>query len=315
MEILVSHSSKDALLVKELKSLLEKASLDRIKAWHSSDDSAEGGIDMGDTWFSRLMKQLHSTDVVLALITPNSITSGWLYFESGIGAALKDTIVIPVIVGLRVEEVGMPLTGYQVYSLANTSTLTTFTKNILSIAGVPFVDDLHNGLIESSFSSIKKLEAELYASSEESQNADFFRALDALALRIETRIRTIADKIPETGRYGGTFSVNFAVYQDGTDDLLSEFRILIEPGWSLGRFLDECYYALGDFVSPYKYTETWIIYEQETQTYLAAMGLALHAPAEVFFKPQYKYEIRLLSVPYDHRVDLNAYSYNYYDNE
>src|SRR5262245_38194954 len=86
----VSHSSKDKTLTTHFGRLLRNISLNLIAPWFSSDTDHAGGIHPGDMWFEKVREKMNSSSAIIALITQSSISSRWVFFESGFGAAIAD---------------------------------------------------------------------------------------------------------------------------------------------------------------------------------------------------------------------------------
>src|SRR5262245_32365566 len=86
---------------------------------------------IGGPWFSELNDRLKATDWIVAMVTPQSIASPWLYFECGYVACSRTQSVIPATLGVPTSNVPMPLAAYQIYDLANATSLETFLKRLV----------------------------------------------------------------------------------------------------------------------------------------------------------------------------------------
>lgn len=311
MRVLISHSSRDSVLINVIQEILEKSSLNKLEVWHTSDRSDHGGYSVGDGWFERILEKLNEADIVISVITPNSINSPWLYYESGFGEARHDTKVVPVVFGYEIDEVGPPLNKYQIHNIANSESFRSFFRKMLSFAGIKFVDDVHSSLFEKYFLAIKEVERASYASPKKVDAGEILQALDVMALRIETKIGNVISKFPSSPKYSSFLTLKIPVYREGSDNVMKKIIVSMNSNWSLGRLLDECYYSISDLVEPYCYLETWVIRERYSKAYLVALGAALRAPAEVFLEHKSNYEILLLNNKYDPTLDENAYPYQH----
>ena len=142
MKILISHAAEDVGAAGAIKELLGRCSLNQIQAWFSSDRSAQGGMPIGGAWFGELQQKLLDADWVLALVTPRSIKSPWLFFECGFVAAHRGNRVIPLVLGVPMPEVPMPLAAYQLYDAGNASSLAEFLQKILSSANITYDEEM-----------------------------------------------------------------------------------------------------------------------------------------------------------------------------
>ncbi len=146
MLVLISHAVEDEPAATALKELIRRCSLNRIEVWFSSDRSALGGMPIGAPWFDALSQKLKATDWIVALVTPQSITSAWLYFECGFGASNRSHSIIPITVGVDISNIPMPLAAYQIYDAANATSLVTFLQKLFAADNVPYDDELTKGL-------------------------------------------------------------------------------------------------------------------------------------------------------------------------
>lgn len=75
-------------------------------------------IEPGTLWDPALVKSLSESPVGIACMTPDSLRSDWIHFESGsIASAARDrSRVIPFLVGVRVEDLSTPLKRFSALS-------------------------------------------------------------------------------------------------------------------------------------------------------------------------------------------------------
>lgn len=88
LRVFISHSSGDLVFARKLSNLLSRGA--NVQVFTTEDLSA------GEKWETKLRHELASADVVLALLTPNSVDSKWVLHEVGAAWALEKPI-IPVI--------------------------------------------------------------------------------------------------------------------------------------------------------------------------------------------------------------------------
>ncbi len=88
VRVFIIHSDADMVFARQVRNLLVYRA--NAQVFTTEDLSA------GEKWQSKLRNELSSADVVVALLTPNSLASSWVLQEIGAAWALKKPI-IPVI--------------------------------------------------------------------------------------------------------------------------------------------------------------------------------------------------------------------------
>jgi nucleoside 2-deoxyribosyltransferase len=86
--VFISHSNVDAVFARHVRNLL----VQRLNAQVFTTED----LSAGEKWQSKLRNELSSTDVVVALLTPQSADDSWVLHEIGAAWALEKPI-IPVI--------------------------------------------------------------------------------------------------------------------------------------------------------------------------------------------------------------------------
>lgn len=86
--IFLSYSSKDKPWVSEFVATLKEAG---VKAWFDVSDIAPG-----ERWQEKIQKALRDSEILVVILSQNSIDSPWTFFE--LGAALADhKRIIPIV--------------------------------------------------------------------------------------------------------------------------------------------------------------------------------------------------------------------------
>lgn len=88
IRVFVSHSNLDFVFARKLRNLVSHQTNAQV---FSTDE-----LSAGENWEAKLRGELASADVVLVLLTPNSVDSSWVLHEIGAAWALEKPI-IPVI--------------------------------------------------------------------------------------------------------------------------------------------------------------------------------------------------------------------------
>jgi nucleoside 2-deoxyribosyltransferase len=101
----------DTVFARHVRNLL----VERVNAEVFTTDD----LSAGEKWEPKLRNELSSTDVVVALLTPNSVISSWVLHEIGAAWALEKPI-IPVVARRDVlNKMPVSLEGAQVIELTN----------------------------------------------------------------------------------------------------------------------------------------------------------------------------------------------------
>src|SRR5260370_28955553 len=88
LKVFISHSSADQVFAAKIRNLLFRRANAQV---FTADD-----LSAGEKWQTKLRNDLSSADVVVALLSPNSVESSWVLQEIGAAWALKKPI-IPVV--------------------------------------------------------------------------------------------------------------------------------------------------------------------------------------------------------------------------
>ena len=94
-KIFISHIMDEKELAFVLKKILAEAFRAAVEIFVSSDGESLPG---GKEWFTFVRDSAREADVILCLLSLESIRSSWVMFEAGIGDGAGG-LVIPVLVG------------------------------------------------------------------------------------------------------------------------------------------------------------------------------------------------------------------------
>ena len=300
MRVLISHSTKDADLARVLSQFLKRSTTDRIEVWFSSDDSPTGGLQPGVTWYDKLRDELSQTDLVLALITPNSIDAPWLYFETGFGAADQNKLIVPVYLGLKASEIGMPLSGYQLFDIGQTNSFKSFVSKVFSIANITYYKEVVDDLRNRCFEQIQKYERRAFSRKAENPMEPLEEVLGKLSeLHRKVDLLQIDRPLPEgNDKSLPAYDIDFGILSsDG--NAIGEFSISVISGFTCEDILNEVYYKISDLVKPFEYLQTWIIHDSEEKVNIVIREVAYLISATSLFPPGSSFDVKLLAAPYD----------------
>lgn len=148
--IFFSHSSKDKKILTSIKNHLLKITSNTIKIFQSSDGES---IPFGNNWVHKIEENLKVSKLMFVFVTPNSIKSNWLYFESGFSYS-KGVKVIPIgLNGIDVGQIGPPINLLQGFNINSHEGL----NNIVSIINKEFETNYGNDFQKQDYSNIIQL--------------------------------------------------------------------------------------------------------------------------------------------------------------
>lgn len=145
MQVFLSWSGERSLaLANALRDYLPLV-IQSITPWFSPDD-----IDKGSRWLTDLTNQLQKQSVAIVCITPESVNSPWLLFESGaLSKALDASWVCPVLLDIEPTEIKGPLAQFQATRVTKDDVrklLGTLNKRLDTPLADPQIDRLHSVL-------------------------------------------------------------------------------------------------------------------------------------------------------------------------
>jgi len=125
--VFFSHSSKDKILLNKLKESVLAKTNHAIEFFLSSDGQS---IPFGKNWIYTIEKALHDTSLMFVFLSPNSIHSNWIYFESGYSYS-KNIEVVPIgILGIDLNQIKPPLNLLQGFNITSHDGLNNLIKTI-----------------------------------------------------------------------------------------------------------------------------------------------------------------------------------------
>ena len=118
--VFLSHSSRDADILNSLKEQLVRRTGGSIEFFLSSDGQS---IPLGSNWVHRVETALSEARLMFVFISPDSLSSPWVYFEAGF-AYSKQLKVVPVgIGGIDVAHLSPPLNLLQGFNITSGASL------------------------------------------------------------------------------------------------------------------------------------------------------------------------------------------------
>jgi hypothetical protein len=294
IQAFLSHDADDHKVGEVLKDLVSTCSFGRIRLWFSSDSKALAGVSPGGPWFDELKKNIDSSAVFFALLTPTSINNRWLHYEAGC-AASQSKAIVPLIAGLPVSAVEPPMSLYNAYNIAQTDGLLRVLAWLLRLGGVDYREQMLELPVQNAVKRISQLVEEGRAVGPQ-LHVDNERILS----HIDKRFIELWDRLGVRDGASGvdaTFSIEVAVLI--SSQVKRRFYLDVSSSTTLQDVANEVFFKIDDLVSPYKYLEEWIIRDSVSGSYLVVREIMEKVNASWVLTPDRRYEVVLLNRPYD----------------
>src|SRR6266851_821580 len=287
----ISHSSKDRMLTTHFGRLLRSVSLNQIEPWFSSDSDHAGGIHPGESWFEKIREKMGSSSAIIALLTESSISSRWVFFESGFGAAVAGKKLILVTHGVgSMADIPEPLSRWQAFRIDKPENLREFCEKLLAIYDISFDVALFQAHSKTYFKETRTskildpAEPTVKSLTEESQRLmnHFDRRFFELTSQLNVKSPFISYTVVVESDFDGTV-LNVEI---------SESRSIQDV---LDAIWDDLVHA---HVDAYTYLEEWVLVHEKTKLKLIIREIAHSVPATAVFAPGSKWLAKKLVDPY-----------------
>lgn len=122
--VFVSHAEAEKAVAIKIKSLLRHTFGRKLGVFVSSDYRS---IPSGDSWFDTITMKLKDADVVLVLLSNDSVDRRWINFEAGVGFGARSRTIPIVIRNFAKSSIGRPLELLQARDIHDVEDLTPFS--------------------------------------------------------------------------------------------------------------------------------------------------------------------------------------------
>jgi hypothetical protein len=293
MQMFLSHAAEDARIATALKQLIERCSFNQASVWFSSDTSPTGGVTPGGPWFDQLLQRIDTSVAFLALITPTSVANLWLHYEAGC-AATKKVPIVPLVAGVSINDVRLPLSLYNAHNVAQPEGLKTFVMRLYQAHEIQCDAAMLETPVQHAVREITSaLDTMPSASAGDSDAERLLRLIDK-------RFMDLIDLLParpNTQTQPRTFSVSADVTKHGKR--ISRISLDVSEGDTIQDVADALYFKIEKHVGPYKYLEQWVVRDNTWGVNLIMRDFLPHVKANAIIRPGHEYEVILLSKPYD----------------
>ena len=298
----ISHYSGDKEIAAIIAVLLRRISLGQLNTWFSSDDG-NNGLLPGHKWFEEIIQQLKKSKAVVVLLTPDSLNRQWLYFESGIGEALEDCEIIPVVIGLKgFNEIPFPLALYQSYNLSDYESLRKFVLKLLGKYNVVFDEEMAQPVLSKAVKEITNQLAISQKKSENISNQDLEENVlfDKLKGHFDKRFLNLIEIIENnSNRENVNIDVEISTVEIELDFPNNRKGFLeIRRNDTVQDAYDRIYSMLSDEVEAFTYMTDWMLVEKNTNVKLVLREVARFIPASTLFNSNLEWVAIKLKKPY-----------------
>ncbi|WP_323615898.1 toll/interleukin-1 receptor domain-containing protein [Erysipelothrix rhusiopathiae] len=124
MKVFFSWSgAKSNHIAKHFRELLQNIYYD-IDIYFSDQD-----IGAGDKWRSNIENGLDNNDLGIIFLTPDNLSSKWIYFEAGaLSKVMSNENIVPIIYDLKPTDISEPLASFQAKSIEKNQILDVVLK-------------------------------------------------------------------------------------------------------------------------------------------------------------------------------------------
>jgi hypothetical protein len=276
-----------------LVNFLRNMSLNFIDIWFSSDHDRSGGFRPGDIWFDKIREKVQSSSAVATLLTPNSLASQWVFFESGIGAALSDKKLMIVTHNIAsMADVPTPLAFWQAHRIDKVDSLREFCEKLFEIYEIKFDEFLFKIHSDIFFTSTKDSRALSVSAEKTSDHVDDATRLIA---NFDKRFFEITSQLKLRSPY-----ISFTIIVESEFDGYT-YEIEITEESTVQDVLNDIYGVVSSFVEAWRYLEQWVLVNVATNRKAVIREISAEISAHALFKPNSRWRAIRLQSPYQPR--------------
>lgn len=236
--IFFSHSSVDKDYISYLHKKVATTTAKTVEVFQSSDGES---IPFGNNWVHKIEENLHKAKVMFVFVSPTSLSSSWIYFESGF-AYSRGVKVIPIgIKGVDVGSLNPPLNLLQGFNINSENGM----NNIITVLNREFGCEYPESYTEHDFVELsgfdENVSSEEFTLIEKIDYVNFnfpnkfskSNESDKVISLCASPLNVIADRLNRLGiqaRFGGDntlYSHGLIATHSGRED--SELKIKIDP--------------------------------------------------------------------------------------
>lgn len=302
----LSHYSGDKEVAEIIAGLLTRISLKQIEVWYSSDGSENSGLKPGQLWFNEILAKISQSKSVVVILTPNSISKPWIYYESGIAESIVDCEVVPICVGIDRDSIKPPLSLYQCYQTTDYKSLKELIAKLLMKYSIVFDEEICRPFIEKAVSAFSRAKFDI------DTKDSSLNVLEELKKHIDNRFVDLMDKFfSPTTRPRESFE-NTPIIEIPDELPIYSFKVKFDfPDFEDEIFLDlresdtfqdvtnSLFLNLDSRVEPFSYLKEWTLFEKESKKNAIIKEVASLIPAKLIFKPNSLWIAKKLFKPYD----------------
>lgn len=262
--IFFSHSSVDKDYISYLHKKVATTTARTVQVFQSSDGES---IPFGNNWVHKIEENLHKAKVMFVFVSPTSLSSSWIYFESGF-AYSRGVKVIPIgIKGVDVGSLRPPLNLLQGFNINSENGM----NNIITVLNREFGCEYPESYTEHDFNELSNFDENI-----SSKDFTLIDKVDYLFFKFPSKfaqshddeqvslcdspLNVIADRLKQLGvqaGFGGKNTLHshglIATHSGGSDSAL---EIKIDP-FILSTYSDFLNHIADDIYGPNRLNKTW----------------------------------------------------------
>jgi hypothetical protein len=135
--VFISHISEEKPIALRIQKLLQDVLPSNVPVFVSSDYQS---IQSGDQWYTAVLDGLKHSQVIIVLLSDQSVDRRWINFEAGFGLGQESRIIPTVCRAFIKDDIGLPLSQLHARDLHEEQELKALLNTIADILHVPFND-------------------------------------------------------------------------------------------------------------------------------------------------------------------------------
>ena len=294
--IFISHSVEDSEIARLVSSTLKMLSLKQIHTWYSSSDNYGEGFTPGDIWFTRICDEILKSKALIVILTPNSISRPWIYFESGIAKGCPNNRVIPLCIGISKDEIKPPLSNFQLFQLSDYDSAKSFLEFLFKTLDIEFCETISKEQIRELVSETAVvLKNNTINQTEKDYSIESI--LEDIRYHIDKRFIEISNMGYKHIGNKGDFSYTINI-ENQIGKVAEKQFIEIKASDSVQNVLDRIFFLLDGAVEAYTYMQPWILQNKHSKANMVMYEITDSISAMQVFKPNSTWQILRLARPY-----------------
>ena len=244
----------------------------------------------------RICDEILKSKALIVILTPNSISRPWIYFESGIAKGCPNNRVIPLCIGISKDEVKPPLSNFQLFQLSDYDSVKSFMEFLFKTLNIEFCEAISKEQIQNLVSETEAvLRKSITNQTEKKYSVE--SALEDIRYHIDKRFIEISNIGYKHIGNKGDFSYTINI-ENQIEKIDKKQFIEIKASDSVQNVLDRVFFLLDGTVDAYTYMQSWILQNKHSGANMVMYEITDSISAMQVFKPNSTWQIIRLDRPY-----------------